>query len=338
MDTTAKEITFDENGVCSFCHSAQQALKEIKEDRNKLSGIIDRIKLNGKGKKYDCLIGLSGGVDSSTVLHNAIRLGLRPLCFSLDNGWNTHKADKNIERLVRITKVPYEVIKIDLQKYGELQGAFFDGGIKNIEAVTDHILFAVTYDIANKNNIKWILSGGNEETESVMPSSWGEDARDLKWIKAIYKKMTGKRLKGLPTISLWKEQYYRLIKGVKFCRLLNYSSYDREKYIELLKSKYMYKPYGDKHCESKFTMWFQNYFLLEKYGIDKRKAHFSSLINSGQMTRDEALKLLENKPSYPNIGLDMLIRTPKKEYEDYKNSKLGRKIVVLLYKISKIWR
>lgn len=223
LDGSAEELTLDQRGVCNFCHQAQQALKEIKAEKKNLARIIPQIKKAGAGKNYNCLIGLSGGVDSSTVLHYAVELGLRPLCFSVDNGWNDPKADENIMRLVETLRVPFYRYTIDFKKFRELQLAFMKGGVMNLEAITDHILMAVTYEIANKYGIKYILSGGNTSEESIMPVSFGpEDPRDLRFIRAVYKQMTGKKLAGLPTISLLQEQYYRLIKQIKFVRLLDY--------------------------------------------------------------------------------------------------------------------
>ena len=212
MNGTAKEIVLDKDGVCNFCHQAQRELALIK--KQKLPEI--------KGKTYDCLIGLSGGVDSSTVLVNAVKMGLRPLCFSVDNGWQDPKAQENIMRLVEGLKVPYYRYNIDLKKFNELQSAFMKAGLINIEIPTDHVLMATTYEMASKYGIKWILSGGNVATESIMPASWSYNARDLTHIKDVYKKMTGKRLTGLPLCGLWKWNYYKWIKGIKVLYLLDY--------------------------------------------------------------------------------------------------------------------
>jgi len=337
MDKSAEEIKFDEDGICNFCKQAQKALKEIRIESLNLTKRIEQIKKDGN--KYDCLIGLSGGVDSSTVLHYAIKLGLRPLCFSLDNGYNKPEANENIKNLVEKLEVPFEIYKIDLKKYTELQKAFFKAGIKNIEAITDHILFAVSYKLANKYKIKWIISGGNTATESVMPASWGEDPRDLYWIKSVYKKMTGKKLKGLPMISLLEEQYYRLIKGIKFFRLLDYYNYNRLEAEQNLIKNFKFQSTGGKHEENYLTWWYQSFFLYTKYGIDKRKAFYSSLINSGQMTRKEVMKMLVQNPVYPRLGIEeMVMKYLRKNYSDYPNSAWLRKIVIKLYKWAKIFQ
>ena len=297
MDNTAKEFVKTETG-CNFCDTAGQSLKDIEKDKLKLPDFITDIKRQ-KGQ-YDCLIGMSGGVDSSYLLHKAVEMGLKPLCFSVDNGWNDPKADENIMRLVETLKVPFYRYTIDLKKFKDLQASFITAGQRNLEIPTDHILMATTYDMANKYGIKWILSGGNVATESIMPASWGYNARDLVHIKDVY----GKSLKGLPTLSLLKWNYYRWVKKIKIFYLLDYLTYNREEAIKILSDKYGYIPYGDKHGESEFTKWFQNFYLYEKFGIDKRKAHYSSLIVSGQMTRKEALERLNETLYYPKLGIE----------------------------------
>ena len=320
MDTSAKEIVFTDTG-CNFCDQATKSFKDTLRPQN--GEIIKQLALenlkNRDKRKYDCLIGLSGGVDSSYMLHMAVSLGLRPLCYTVDNGWNDPRADENIMRLVEALKVPFFRYTIDQDKFKELQSAFIKSGTENIEIPTDHVLFATTYEMASKNGIKWILSGGNVATESIMPPSWGYNARDLAHIKDIYKKFTGKRLKGLPTLSLLKWNYYKWIKGIKIFYLLDHLIYERESAIELLEKKYGYKPYGDKHQESEFTTWFQNFYLYNKFGIDKRKAHYSSLIVSGQMTRGEALERMREPVYYPQFGIEQQVLSyPKHHYKEYK--------------------
>lgn len=222
MDLSDPDIIFDGNGKCSHCHQAQKSLKEIEAEKYKLPEIIEQIKKDGKSKEYDCLIGLSGGVDSSTVLHYAVSLGLRPLCFSVDNGYNKALADENIMKLIEGMKVPFYRYVIDLKKFKGLQSAFLRAGVPNVEICTDHVLMAVTYELASRYEIKWVLSGGNVASESIMPPSWGYNARDLVHIKDIYKKMTGKKLTGLPTCSLLKWNYYRWWKRIKIVYLLDY--------------------------------------------------------------------------------------------------------------------
>lgn len=308
LDRTAQEIEFTETG-CTFCDLARKMQphgdfppKDLKTDN-----------------EYDVLLGLSGGVDSSYCLHLLIEMGLRPLCFSVDNGWNDPKADENIMRMVEGLKVPFYRYTIDQKKFLELQGAFMKAGLVNVEIPTDHILMATSLELASKYNIKTIISGGNWATESIMPKSWSYPARDLVHIKDVYTKMTGKRLTGLPVCGLLKWNYYKWIRGIRTINLLDYFHYHRGRAIELLQDKYGWKDYGEKHCESIFTWWFQNYYLYERFGIDKRKAHLSSLVVSGQMTRQDALEILKSNPVYPEIGLEQkVLKYPKRSHYDFK--------------------
>ena len=340
MDGSAEEIILDEKGVCNFCHNAQREIEMAKAESVNLDSMIDQIKKDGKGKDYDCLIGLSGGADSSTVLHHAVKMGLRPLCYSIDNGWNDPKADENIMRLVEGLKVPFYRYTIDLERFKELQATFIQAGVPNLEIPTDHILMASTYEIASQYGIKWVLSGGNVATESIMPASWGYNARDLVHIKDIYKKFTRKNLRGIPVCSLLKFNWYKWIKGIKTFYLLDYLEYNRQGSIDMLSKEYGYQDYHEKHCESIFTWWFQNYYLFEKFGFDKRKAHFSSLINSNQMTRKEAMDLLSDRPVYPELGIEQrVMKYPKHKYSDYKTDErlfnFISKIVKLLRYVNK---
>lgn len=337
MDRTAPEIEFTDTG-CTFC---DLALKNKPDHRfiingQDLSQELLRKELKTNHEKYDVLLGLSGGVDSSYCLHLLKNMGVRVLCYSIDNHWQSPDAQENIMKMVEGLKVPFFRYVIDKEVFNELQQALLKAGVKNIEAATDHILFASTYEVAAKYGIKTVISGGNWATESIMPASWGEDPRDLYWLKSIYRKFNGKRLKNLPVLPLWKEQYYRLFKKIKFVRLLDYFSYNRDEAIKTLEREYQFTPYGEKHCENIFTWWHMNWYLYERFGIDKRKAHLSSLILSGQISRADALKELEKAPVYPALGIEEKVRKyPKREYKDYPNSEWVRKIVVLLYKYAK---
>ena len=325
MDGTATEITLDNNGVCNFCHQAESALMAQSPP---LPAVV---KIGKMG--YNCLIGLSGGVDSSAVLHYAVSAGWKPICFTIDNGWNDPKADENIMRMVETLKVPFFRYTIDIEKFRQLQHAFIKAGQKNIEIPTDHILMASTYEMASKYDIKYVLSGGNVSTESIMPPSWGYNARDLVHIKDVYKKMTGKRLKGIPLCSLLKWNWYRWVKGIQILYPLDNLGYNREESIKILEREYGYQPYGDKHCESRWTTWFQNFYLFTKFGIDKRKAHYSSMINSGQMTQTKALKLLEIPPSFTALGIeDEVMKYPKRPYTDFKTDKNYDRIANIIRK------
>lgn len=311
MDGSAKEIDFTDTG-CNFC---DVALKNKPSRQLKYPDIP-------RGEKYDVLIGLSGGVDSSMALHHIVKhWHVRPLCYSIDNGWQTDEAQENIMRLVEGLKVPFFRETIDLAKFLDLQGAFMKAGLINIEIPSDHILLASSYKLASQYGIKTIISGGNWATESIMPESWSYRSGDLRHIKDVYKKMTGRRLKGVPTLNLFQFNYYKWIKGIRVVNLLDYFDYDRNASIKILEDEYGYKPYGEKHEESVFTHWYQSYYLFEKFGIDKRKPHLSSLIMSNQITRKEAIVKLQENPVYPEIGLERkVMRYPKGRHRDYKTN------------------
>lgn len=309
MDNSAPEIVFTDTG-CNFCDQAEKSLREVKA----LPPLV-----LPTGEIYDCLIGLSGGVDSSYLLHKAVELGLRPLCFSIDTGYNEPEADENIMRLVEGLKVPFYRYTIDLTKFKELQTAFIRSGVKNIEIPTDHVLMSSSFEMAAKYGIKTILSGGNVATESIMPPSWGYSARDLTHIKDIMRKHSVKDIKGLPTCGLLKWNVYRWWYGIKTLYLLDYFDYNRSFAEKLLIEKYGFKSTGGKHEENYFTWWHMNWYLFEKFGIDKRKAHLSSLIMSGQMTRQEALDIVNENPVYPEFGIEAkVLKYPKREHSEFK--------------------
>lgn len=317
MDNTADEFVKTDTG-CYFCDLAL-AHKPTQ------TPIPDLRSTTGK---YDVLMGLSGGVDSSMALHHIVNdLKLRPLCFSIDNGYNDPKADENIMRLVEGMKVPFFRYTIDLKEYNDMLASFMVAGQKNLEIVTDHILMAATFEMANKYGIKTIISGGNWNTESIMPESWGYQPRDLVHIKSVY----GKKIKN-PTCSLLKFNYYKWIKGIRTVNILDWFDYNREESIKVLEEKYGYQRTGEKHCENIWTWWFQNFYLFEKFNIDKRKAHLSSLILSGQITRDEALSELEKNPVYPELGFEKrVMKYKKRSYKEFKtDEKLWNCITIFI--------
>lgn len=320
MDTTDPEITFSD-GICNHCLAYDRNEKLRQEDLKNFDKYIEQIKEDGKGKKYDVLLGMSGGVDSSLCLHYLVNKGLRPFCFTIDNGWNTPESDENILLMVEKLRVPFFRYTIDLNRFAELQSAFFQSGTANVEIPTDHILAAASYELCDKYEIKWIISGGNLATENTMPRAWGYQPSDLVFIKDIFRRFGKGKLTGMPLMGWFKYNWFKWIVGIKSLYLLDFYDYNREKAIKLLSNEYGWKPYGDKHEESVFTAWFQNYYLFEKFGYDKRKAHYSSLIHSGQMTRAEAIELLSRAPIYPKLGLELkVMKYPKRTYKDYRNS------------------
>lgn len=341
MDTTDKDIVFDKDGVCNHCHEYKKKEKERVIEKTWLPFVYENIRRSGEGKAYDCLLGLSGGVDSSMCLHYLVQNGIRPLVFSIDNGWNNPNSDENIMRMAEGLKVPFYRYIINLERFRELQMAFIKSGVKNLEIPTDHIITAAMYEVALQHDIKYIISGGNLATEGIMPESYGYHARDLYHIKAIYKIFNKKKLNGLPMMGLFKHIYYRCFKKIKTINLLDYYTYKRDEAKKILQERYGWKDYGDKHCESIFTQWFQNWYLPTKWNIDKRKPHYSSMILSGQMKREDALQRMLEPLEYPKLSFeDKVMKYPKKEYYEYPNSeKVRRWFYKLVFKpMKKIWK
>lgn len=328
MDERAGDLTLDANGVCNYCHSYVEREGVRKLAVTELPWILHKIKKDGVGKPYDVILGLSGGVDSSMCLHWLKQHGIRPLCFSVDNGWNTPEADLNIMNLVETAKVRFHRYTIDRERFYELQRALYLAGIKNLEAATDHTLMAATYEMAHEYGIKWIISGGNLATESSMPTAWGHNARDLGLLKSVYRQFIGKPLRGLPTISLPQYLKCRFIDGVKIVNLLDYTDYNKEAAKSVLRETYGWKDYGEKHGESLFTKWFQNMYLPRTFGIDKRVAHLASLVMSRQLPRDAALRELsvppafvDSAPIFERLKIDMSSTLPERHsHLDYPNS------------------
>jgi N-acetyl sugar amidotransferase len=342
MDTTDPAITFNAKGVCCHCTHVQERLKsEILsgiEGERRLASICAEIKQAGKNDAYDCVIGLSGGVDSSYLAYLVKeKFGLRPLAIHFDNGWNSELAVSNIERLVKALDINYHNFVMDWDTFRDLQLAFLRSSLANAEIPTDHAIFALLFQEAAKHNIKYILLGGNITSESIMPDSWMCENRDWRLIKAVNRKFGGKSLSRYPHFSLLKMAYYVFIKRIKCVSILNYCGYNKSEAKSFLMNQYGWRDYGGKHYESIYTKFFQSYILPQKFNIDKRKAHLSSLINAGQLERSEALDILKTSPvnegdleydkTYvlKKLGLscgefDNIMKAPVKTYLDYPNN------------------
>ena len=308
MDTSDPDISFDEKGVCSHCHHYDTFYKNIypfnlslEQRKSEFSKIVDEIKSARSYKKYDCIVGLSGGVDSSYTAFKAKQLGLNPLAVHLDNGWDSEHAVKNIELLVRKLDIDLYTHVIDWDEFRDLQKAFFKSSIIDIEILTDHAIFAVIYQLAKKHGIMHFISGVNFSSESTMPAAWYSGSKlDAGLIKSINKKFgTKKKLRTFPTVSFMT--FLRDFPALKRVDLLNFIDYDYHKAKQLLINELGWIDYGLKHYESVFTRFYQGYILPEKFGIDKRRAHLSSLVYSGQMTREEALSKLEQDKYEPEL-------------------------------------
>ena len=300
MDTSARDINFDDKGICNYCTDYLKREIKTKKSVNDLNELIDSIKKRGKNLKYDCIVGLSGGVDSTFSLIKACENGLRPLAVHLDNGWNSELAQNNISTLVRKYKVDLITHVVDWKEYRNYQEAFFLANVIDIELLMDNAMLAVNYYYANKFKVKFILSGTNTSTEGFkIPKNWSWFKNDKKNILKIGNKFTNQKNKTLPLFGTYQFIYYELIKKIKWILFPDYFNYNKIKALDEIKNKCNFKPYPYKHYESVFTRFYQAYILTKKFGVDKRKLHLSNLIISKQMTRNEALIKIQ-QPTYPN--------------------------------------
>jgi N-acetyl sugar amidotransferase len=317
MDTSDPEIEFNSNGVCNHCIEFDEITSKFwypnKIGKKKLEKIFEKIKSEGRRNEYDCIIGLSGGVDSSYLALAIKDCGLRPLVVHVDCGWNTELAVHNIEQVVKYCDYELHTHVMDWKEIRDLQVAYLNAGIANQDAVQDHAFFASLYHFAVKNNINYVISGGNIATESVFVKSWHHSAMDSINLKSIHKKYGNVKLQQYKTINfLAYFLYYPFVKNMSVIRPLNFMPFNKGEALEILKEKIGYKEYGRKHGESLFTKFFQNYYLPKKFNMDKRKLHLSSQILSGELSRENALKELKNPLYDPSELLDDCLYISKK--------------------------
>lgn len=307
MDTSASDISFNSQGCCNFCTDSLNYMNMFKEHFSngeaKLNSLIDTIKRDGKGKDYDCIVGVSGGLDSSYVLYKTKEFGLRPLAVHLDNNWNSELAVNNIERLVKYLNVDLYTHVIDWQEFKDLQLAFIKSNVIDIEMLTDHALIALLYKAAKDNNCRYILAGTNTASEGMtFPKEWNHFKIDLPNILDIYRKFgNGIKLRTFPMMSLTRYLLYKYMDKILWTSILNYLDYRKDDAAKEMLT-IGWKPYEKKHYESIFTRFYQGYILPKKYNVDKRRIHYSTLICSGQMTREQALFELQND-CYEDIDL-----------------------------------
>lgn len=342
MDTTDPQIVFDAQGRCDFCanfySTIQPSWHPDKKGKKLLMRIAEKIKNETKGKKYNCIIGMSGGVDSSFLTYVATEImGLNPLIFTVDSGWNLNIAVENINKIVKKQKLDLYTEVVNWEEMKDLQLAFLKSQVPYQDIPQDHAIFAGLYNYAAKNGIKYVLTGGNISTECVKPPFEWTYVNDIRLIKDIHNKFGQIPLKTFPLCSMLKNRiYYRGIKGMKVVKPLDYISYEQEEALKLLETKFEYQRYKNKHYENIFTRFYEGYYLPEKFGYDKRKCYFSSLILTGQMSREEALEELKNNPYdeeqamedkafiAKKLGIsvkamDTIIVGENKTYRDYKN-------------------
>lgn len=354
MDTTDPEIVFDEHGNCNHCNEyfiiKDKILKHGPEGQRQLDALVAEIKEKGKNKKYDCIIGLSGGVDSTYVAYKIKELGLRPLAIHFDSGWNSELAVKNIENIIKKLGFDLYTFVCDWKEMKDLQLSYFKAGVINADIPMDHAFMVVLYRMARKYGVKYFISGHNFETEAILPKAWVYQASDGHNVKGIQKAVGKVKLSKYPVGSIYETMYTNHVFGLNKISLLDYERYDKQAAMSLIEKELGWKYYGGKHYESIFTRFYQGYYLVKRFGIDKRRAHLSTLICSNQLSREEAIKELQNSP-YTDIDLlnsDMefipkklgitvdefkrIMDEPIRDHLDFPND---RKIRTLLSRISR---
>jgi N-acetyl sugar amidotransferase len=342
MDSSDPEIAFDESGVCHHCRGYAADEKRLPRNRPNapqlLAELIESIRRRGEGRRYDCLIGLSGGVDSSYVAWYVKReLNLRPLALHLDNGWNSELATDNIERIVTALDIDLVTKVLDWEEFRSLQLAFLKASTPDSEIPTDHAIRAALFSTAGRERIPTIIAGSNFTTERIAPRAWSQGHGDWIYIKSL-NRLFGSiaPLRSYPHTTRAQALYRRWFSGLNRVKLLDFLPFDKAKAQTILQQHLGWREYGGKHHESVYTKFFQAYLLPTKFGIDKRRAHLSNLICAGQVTRDDALRQLQSPPMLPDEAvelrsfvakklaistaeLDAIVALPVKSYADYPN-------------------
>lgn len=353
MDTTDPEIRFDESGVCNHCTDFLKRREEIKTMRKSgkehLQEIIKKIKTSGANKKYDALLGISGGVDSCYVAYLLKKFGIRTLLVHMDNGWNSDDATLNIKNIAKKLGFDYESYVLDWEEFKDIQLAFLKASVVEAETPTDIAILGALHKVAAQNGIKYIISGGNLATEGILPKMWHYNAKDTKYFNFIQKTFGTKKARKFPNFGFAAEMYYKLIKGIKIIYLLNYVDYNKEDAMKILQEELGWKYYGGKHHESHFTKFVQSYLLPRKFDLDYRKATFSSQICTGKMTREEAIEALKapiydeaemekekeyiaKKLSINKAELNSIIELPGKYYKEYPNDEKRLNFIYSTYR------
>ena len=360
VDSSIPEVSFDISGNCNHCSLYDEIDSRYSEPvklQKEFDSIISEIKNRGNGKNYDCIVGLSGGVDSSYTLLKAVELGLRPLVVHFDNGWNSDKAVKNIKKMISKLNVDLYTYVVNWHEFRDLQVSFLKASVPDAEIPTDIAIKSVLYNTAAKHNIKYILySGSNHKTEGRMPRDWTYmDGRYIKSVHKIFGK--NKSLQTYPNYTLINLIYFHLFKRIKLVRLFNYIEFDNNSVVEQLRDKLNWEYYGGKHYESIYTKFFQSYILPVKHNIDKRLVHYSALIRSNQISRNEALQKISELPydikdikrdkeyvckklELSISEFDEILKKPVRSYKDYKtydNIKKHLEPIISYLKKAKIW-
>ena len=334
-------IEFNDMGVCNHCMRYDELVESRvftgEAGKNKLNDLVKKIKKSGIKKKYDCILGVSGGVDSTYVAYLSKKLGLRPLAIHFDNGWNSNLAVENIEKTLAQLNIDLDTHVVDWEEFSDLQLSFLKASVPDGEIPTDHGIDALLWQKASEYNIKYILSGMNFTTEALSVPDWAYGHSDWRYIKGIHKKYGTRKLSNFPHFGFAKLLFHNIVRGVRIVSPLNYLDYNKANAMKILQEELGWVYYGGKHYESIYTRFFQGYVLPKKFGIDKRVGHLSDLINSGQISRKDAVEEL-SKPGYDSKLMhedmtyvkkkfrvsdaewDNLMNIPPKSFRDYKNS------------------
>ena len=333
------DLIVNESGICNHCLQFDLAFNKLPingEKKKELDSIIKKIKFSGKDKAYDCLLGVSGGVDSSYLAYLCRVYDLRPLIIHFDNGWNSELAVVNIQNLLNKLAFDFETLVINWEEFKDLQLSYFKAGVVDLEIPTDHAILSSMFRIANKHNIKYVLSGHNIATEGTyLPKSWVHSKLDYLNLKDIHRTYGHVKLKTYPYLSFIKKMYYNFVVKFEYIQLLNYVDYNKEEVKKKLIKELSWRDYGGKHYESIFTRFYQGYILPKKFNIDKRQFHYSCLIQSGQLTKEQALNLMKDpiyddelvindkefilkKLSFTALSFDEYMKSPIRKHSVFK--------------------
>lgn len=366
MDTSDSTITFDERGWCDYCRNFHQHILPNwhPNDRGvqEIMPLIEKIKREGKDRDHDCLIGISGGLDSSYVTYVAKeKFGLRPLMFHCDAGWNSDLGVSNIQKIIEGLGLDLVTEVVNWEEMKDLQRAFFKAQVPFVDTPQDLALFSAIYNFAAKNDFKYVITGGNNSTECVRESiEWTYFSTDMRHVRDVHKRFGSRPLETFPVCDILKYRtYYRWLKGIRVTKLLDYVPYIKKDAIRTLSEKFGWQPYPQKHYESRFTRFYESYWTPRKFGYDKRRAYMSSEILTGQMTRDDALERISKpeldektmaqeleyvatKLGWTVAEFEEVFRGKNKTYKDYKNNMflitLGARIYNLLGLDNRIFR
>jgi N-acetyl sugar amidotransferase len=341
MDTTDPDITFDALGVCSHCHRfdtiAAKRLVPLSERPARLAALVEKIKRDGQGRDYDCIIGVSGGVDSTYTALLTRDLGLRPLAVHFDNGWNSELAVANIEKTLKALSIDLFTFVVDWPEFRDLQLSFLRASTPDGEVPTDHAIVALLYQQAAKHNVRYVLLGVNVNSEAIMPLKWGYGYSDFRYISAVHRKFGKIPLKTFPRYTLLQLFNYIFVRKIELVPILDYVDYRKEGAMQRIQTALGWLYYGGKHYESIYTRFFQSFVLVRKFNIDKRRAHYSNLVMSGQIDRAKAVSLMD-EPVYTESGLkddqvyaikklgltndefSAIMALPTKTFYDYENN------------------